>query len=374
MFSDVLTRILRIKKSYLISVGVLVAMGLWLISGQLMGPTPNEAQAVQPGPDAVHRLAKARVAHLVAAPIMGKIVVQGETRPNRAVEVKAEVRGPVIEAAKPRGARVVKGEELFRIADLGVSEQLEKAEAMLALRQAEYEAAKSLAQEGFNTQIKLSETRSNLASARAELRLRQIDVDNLIIRAPFDGVLDERLVEEGDFVEAGRAVAKVVELDPIKIVGQVAESDISDITLGMAGEIELADGRRFPARLTFLSSVSDPQTRTFEIELTAPNPDGAVAGGLTATIHLPTHEREGHLVSPSVLTLSDEGQIGVKIVDRDDRARFVPVTILEESPQGTWLGGLPEEIDLIVVGQDFIAEGEQVEKVYVTPPGASLPR
>ena len=133
----------------------------------------------------------------------------------------------------------------------------------------------------------------------------------------------------------------------------------------MIAQIELVDSRRFPARLTFKSSTSDTETRTFEIELEAPNPDGAIIGGLTATIGLPTDEKLGHLVSPSVLTLSDSGQIGVKIVDAYSRIRFVPITILDEGPDGTWIGGLPREVDLVTVGQDFVGENELVEPVFI---------
>ncbi len=365
-FENTVKFVRQMKRSYVVALSIIALAGLWVLSGQFSGPTPGMTQAVATNGDQepLH-LSQARVAHLVAAPITSTVMIQGETRPNRSVEIKAEVRGPVAETTIERGAPLVKGDPLFTIADIGLTEQLEKAEAALALRQAEFEAAQSLVKKEFNTRIRLTETRSNLASAKADFRMRQIDVDNLIVRAPFDGVLNERLVEEGDFVEAGRVLAKIVELDPIKVVGQISEANVLDIQVGMTAEIGLVDGRRFPARLTFISSTSDPQTRTFEIELEAANPGRMVVGGLTATISLPTGEKRGHLVSPSVLTLSDDGNIGVKIVDKESRARFAPITILDEGPKGTWIGGLPEEIDLITVGQDFIADGELVERVFV---------
>ena len=279
--------------------------------------------------------------------------------------MKVQVRGSITEIAKENGSFVSSGEALFTIADEGRREQLAKAKAAYALREAEFQAAQSLSETGFNTRIRLAETRSDLASAQADLVARQLDVDNLIVRAPFDGVLDEREVEAGDFVEVGRSVGRVVELDPIKIIGNVSESNINDVQVGMTAQIELVDGRRFPARLAFKSSTADPETRTFKVELKAPNPGSAVIGGLTATIGLPTGQKMGHLVSPSVLTLSDSGRIGVKIVEADSRVRFVPVTILDEGPEGTWIGGLPREVDLITVGQDFVAENELVEPVFI---------
>ncbi len=368
----------RIPKSYGIALGVVLLATLWVASGQFSGPiepgqvATSQGQALETGqvggPAMAARsepLVQARVSHLVAAPIVSQVIVQGETKPNRAVEVKAQVRGTITEVTKQKGAAIVANEALFSIADEGRTEQLDKAKAAMALRQAEFQAAQSLTETGFNTRIRLAEARSNLASAQAELVARQLDADHLVIRAPFDGVLDEREVEAGDVVEQGRSVGRIVELNPIKVIGQVSESNINDVRVGMTAQIDLVDGRRFPARLTFKSSTADTETRTFEVELEAPNPEGAIIGGLTATIGLPTGEKLGHLVSPSVLTLSDSGQIGVKIVDVESRIRFVPVTILDEGPDGTWIGGLPREVDLVTVGQDFVAENELVEPVFI---------
>ncbi len=359
------------RKSYIIAISIVAVAFLWIASGQFGGSSgPSEQSAGRQTVDGASEETnaaptQARVAHLVAKPITSKVIVQGETRPNREVEVKAEVRGPILEATKERGAAITKGEAIFVIADNGITAQLEKAKAALELRQAEYEAAKSLTSKGINSKIRLTEATSNLRSAEAELQLRQLDADNLIVKAPFDGVLDERLAEAGDLVEMGRSVARVVELNPIKIIGQVSESNVNDIRVGMTSEVELVDGRTIDAKLTFRSSTADPETRTFEIELEAPNPDDSIIGGLTATIKLPTGTKRGHLVSPSVMTLSDSGQIGVKIVDNDSRVRFMPITILDEGANGTWISGLPDEVDLVTVGQDFVAENELVERVFV---------
>ena len=362
---------ISMRRSYIISLTIVGLAFLWILSGQFGGDEGPQDAASDAAQQEAPQLTQARVARLVAAPVNSKVIVQGETRPNRAVDVKAEIRGTIIEATKDRGAAIKKGEALFVIRDDGRIAQLEKAQADLELRQAEFDAAKSLTQKGINSRIRLTEATSNLKSSEAELQLRQLDVDNLIIKAPFDGVLDARLAEAGDYVEVGKAVAKVVELDPIKVVGQVSESNINDIQVGMPAEIGLVDGRMLEAVLAFRSSSADPETRTFEIELQAPNPDGAVIGGLTATIRLSTGARRGHLVSPSVLTLSDAGEIGVKIVNDESRVRFYPVVILDEGPDGTWIAGLPEEVDLITVGQDFVAENELVERVFVNSDAGS---
>lgn len=360
-----------IRRSYLVALGVVLLAAIWLATGQFSSSAPERSQSQNAASDdSAKPVTRARVAHLIASNITHKIIVQGETQPSRAVDVKAEVRGPVEQVFMMRGASFMAGDPLLRIADNGRIAQLEKAKAALALRQAEFEAAQSLTQTGFNSRIRLAEVRSNLISARAELEVRQIEADNLIIRAPFDGVLNDRHVEVGEFVEVGQIVAQAVQLNPIKVVGDVSERSVSDIDAGMTAVVELIDGRRFPAILIFKSSTSNPDTRTFEIELEADNPEGKIAGGVTATIQLAIEERKGHLISPSMLTLADDGLIGVKTIDSQNRVRFMPVTILEEGPEGTWIGGLPDEVDLVTIGQDFLAENEEVVPVYEDPSGS----
>ena len=361
------------RKSYYIAFAVVLLATLWVLSGQFSSGDRGSAgtgPAGGPAAETTKPLTQARVAQLVAQPITRLVTVQGETQPSRVVEIKAEVRGAIIAMSKPRGARISEGEPLFQISDNGRTAQLEKAKAAVDLRQAEFEAAQSLSQTGFQSQIRLAEARSNLLSAQAELEMRQLDVDNLTIRAPFDGVLDDRMMEVGDFVEVGQSIATAVQLDPIKVVGEVSEANVRDIKLGMTATVRLVGNQEFPAKLIFVASTSNPQTRTFEIELEADNRNGAIAGGLTATIQLPTGQRKGHLVSPSALTLSDAGLIGVKVVDADSRVRFMPVEILQEGPDGTWIGGLPDTVDLITVGQDFVAENELVERVYADQAGS----
>lgn len=360
-----------IRRSYLIALGVVLLAAIWVASGQFSSSAPERPQGQNAARDATAKpTTRARVAHLIASNVTHKIIVQGETQPSRSVEVKAEVRGPIEQVFMMRGASFIAGAPLFQIADNGRTSQLEKAKAALALRQAEFEAAQSLAQTGFNSRIRVAEARSNLMSAQAELELRQIEADNLVIRAPFDGVLNDHLVETGEFVEVGQTVAQAVQLDPITVVGDVSESSVSEIDVGMTAMVELLDGRRFPATLIFKSSTSNSATRTFEIELEAENPGGKIAGGLTATIQLATGERKGHLISPSALTLADDGLIGVKTIDGQNRVRFMPVTILEEGPEGTWIEGLPDEVDLVTIGQDFLAENEEVVPVYEDPSGS----
>ena len=115
--------------------------------------------------------------------------------------------------------------------------------------------------------------------------------------------------------------------------------------------------------MTFLAHASDPATRTFRVEVTVANTDLSIRDGLSADILIAATATRGHLVPGSALTLSDDGVIGLRLVDADSRTFFAPVRVLRDAPEGFWVSGLPTEADVIVVGQEFVNDGVLVRAV-----------
>jgi multidrug efflux system membrane fusion protein len=138
------------------------------------------------------------------------------------------------------------------------------------------------------------------------------------------------------------------------------------VNIGMRGSMVLSDGTEVEGEISYVASVSDPSTRTFKIELLVPNPESGFLAGLAAQLRLPAGQVMAHSVSPSVLTLSDSGQIGIKTVDSNNTVRFWPVEILDDGPRGTWVSGLPQAATIVVVGQDYVAVGQKVAPVVVS--------
>lgn len=174
-------------------------------------------------------------------------------------------------------------------------------------------------------------------------------------------------MEAGDYVMEGDPVAVMVSLDPIVFAGQVTEQEVVELSRGSQAEARLLGGETITGTLTYIARTADASTRTYRIEVEAPNPDTAIPDGLTARLSLPLEHRMGHKVSPSVLSLNDAGEVGVKVVDEDNRVRFLPVTILGDTADGIWLGDLPTEIALITVGHDFVVPGEHVVPQWSEP-------
>jgi multidrug efflux system membrane fusion protein len=239
------------------------------------------------------------------------------------------------------------------------------AEAMALLRQrtVEYKAAKSLAAKGYRADTKLAEAQAQLDAARAQVSLMETDLARTRIGAPFDGILEKRFVELGDYLQVGDDLATVVDLDPILVVGAVSEREVGSIKVGLEATAKLIDGRSLTGAIRFIGAVADSATRTFRVEIVIPNPDRLVRDGITSQVRLFTAEINAHFLSPSLLTLNEKGRLGVKAVGADETVIFYPVRILADRTDGIWVGGLPERLTLITVGQEFVRTGQRIVPV-----------
>ena len=171
-------------------------------------------------------------------------------------------------------------------------------------------------------------------------------------------------MELGSYVKVGDPVAMMVDLDPLRVVAFVTEREIAGVRPGAEGEAVLPGGRTVPGKIAYVSSVADETTRTFRVELEIANPGGVLAEGLTSDLRIPTGSMRAHMMSLSLLSLADDGRVGVKAVDDGNIVRFLPVAVLGNADPGTvWVAGLPERVRLITVGQEFVKDGETVEAV-----------
>jgi membrane fusion protein, multidrug efflux system len=227
---------MRLKGSYLIAAAIAAALAGWLISGQI-GADRSSSETPAPAVEtaAAVRLPTVRVCEVVAEPIQREIVVNGKTAPSRLVTLRAETSGRVEEIGVERGALVTAGDVLVRLDPRERRAMVEEAEATLAMREIEHAAAEKLGEKGFQADTKVAEAKANLQAAEAALARARVELAHTEIRAPFAGVLDERPVEIGDFVDIGDPIATVIEQDPFLVTGEVAESDLGRLAVGMTG-------------------------------------------------------------------------------------------------------------------------------------------
>ena len=362
-------------KSILLAVVIAIAASAWIISGQFADDRRTaeaETAAARHGvTPATPAIVSVRVRRIAPSDLVREIVVNGRTEASRTVDLRAEIAGRIVEIAAAEGARLARGAVVARLATDDRGARLAEAQALLKQRQVEFEAARRLSKKGFRSSTKLAQARAYLDAAKALLETTRIALSRTVIRAPFDAVLEHRELERGAYAKAGDTVARLVDLDPVLVVGHVSERQIGGVRKGMKGRAILVGGEVVEGRVRYIAAVADPATRTFRVELEIANPDGAVRIGVTSELRLPLPPVRAHKVSPAVLTLGADGSIGVKVVGDDNRVRFARVSILAEVIDGVWLGGLPDQVTLITVGHEYVAAGQRVEPVFAAAEGAS---
>ncbi len=352
------------KRSYLIAAVLAVAAGAWIASGQL-GDADQAKEGRKPPADlsAMERVPTVRVNQQQAEPRTSEIVVRGRTEAWRKVLVKAQTFGRVEEVLAEKGARVVAGDIMVKLAPEDRPARVSEAQALLEQREIEYDAAERLSKKGFRAETQLAASKAALESARATAQRAKTDLANTIIKAPIDGIVGERLVEVGDFAEMGDPMMKILDLDPVLAVGSISERNLVRVRVGAAAVVRLITGQTIDGQIRYIASEADPATRTFRIEVEIENPDAGIADGITAEVRLPAEQIFAYRISPAILTLADDGEVGVKILGPDNLVEFKPVQIIDDEPEGLWVSGLPEQVTFITVGQEFVTTGQTVQPV-----------
>ncbi len=355
------------KSSYLIALVIALAAAGWLASAYLGDTSPDDAVSAEADAEPATPVAKApmrvQVRKSVAEMRVISLVLTGQTEPSRYATLKAETAARVVAVGADEGAAVKKDDVIVQLAIDERKALLDEARALVKQRQIEYTAASKLTSKGYQTQTRLAETKANLGAAQAQLSRIEIDIERTVIRAPFDGIVEDRMVEVGDYLGIGDPIALMIDLDPLIAVAQVSEREIAGVTMGGEGKMRLITGDIVDGRVRYVSSIASDGTRTFRVELEIENGGNRLAAGLTAEINLPVATAEAHKMSPAALTLDDTGVIGVKIVDADNIVRFRPINLVADSNDGVWVGGLPREATIITVGQEFVLPGQTVTPV-----------
>ena len=361
------------RASAIIAVVLSIAVAGWMLSGRLGGggapPAATEAGSRPPAADPPPL--RVRVKRMSARSHAVAITVRGRSEAGRGVDLRAETDGRIVEIGASRGDEVQEGSVLARLADEGRLAKVAEYRARLRQRQIHYEATAALAKRGLSSKEALATAKADIDAARAAVEQVEVEIARTRLRAPFDGLLLEGHADSGDYLKKGDRFGRVIDLDPILFVGSVTERSVVRLRAGLPAVARSLGGDEVRGTLRYISPSADPATRTYRIEVEAANPGYRIREGITADIAVETDTRMAHFVTPALLSLADDGTIGLKTVDGENRVRFRPVDVIEDTPDGIWLGGLPREILVITVGQEFVVAGQEVTPVDPDGPGGA---
>ena len=355
------------RGTYITALVITAAIGIWLLSGFLtaedrVAEHPSLAEAngrpsQASDPDAPTPV-RARTIH--ASKRSELLTLRGRTENKRTVEVRAETSGRVVARPVERGHRVASGDLLCQIAAEDRQSRVDEGEEGVNQARLEYTGSLKLKDRGLQSETAIAQARARLASAVARRDAAALDLKRTYIRAPFEGVVEDVQLEVGDFAPSGTPCARIVDLDPMLLVGQLTERTVDRVTVGSPATGRLSTGTEVSGTISFVGYEADPGTRTYRVEVTVPNPDYLLRSGVTSEIDISIGELLAHKITPAVFALDDEGRLGVRIIGPDDRVQFRHVEVVADERDGVWVTGLPRRTTLITVGQEFVAAGERV--------------
>ena len=405
------------KKSIFFAVCILLISGGWLVSGQFN--KPNDQSVNKTNTKEIYKdnkenensnNIKVETKKFTSEQIDQSIIIQGQTIYNKKIDVKSETTGNITNINFKRGDEVKTNENLLSISienrkeilasvkkdierikgEIIINEKnkenlLSKTSELIKLYEIEYMSERQLINKGLSSksklnlasfnlenaksdlidinlkfQIELSNLQSQLASFKSQLKQINLDIENTNISAPFDGIITNKNIELSDYVVPGKILLTIVNLNPIKIQGYLSEYDVNKVKLNTKAMIENSNGIQKQGKITFISPTAETSTRTFEITIEADNKDLTYKSGITTKIIIRGSELKAHKIPPSILTLLDDGTVGVKAVNQDNTVIFYPTKTIKDTIDGMWVVGLPDKVNLIISGQEYISIGEKI--------------
>jgi multidrug efflux system membrane fusion protein len=350
---------MRLKPQYMFVIAVVAIVVLYFLVRSLFGGHSTGAASAKPtaptGPPSV------QVKLVPEAQRQLDVVIRGRTQATRTVVVRSETAGNVAQTPVLQGTAVKQGQVLCRLAVDARQASLDQARAAAKSAELTQQQNEQLAKQGYRAPAQVLQGQAQLDAAHAAVRQAEIQLEQVNIKAPFAGVFDQRAAEVGTYLAPGQPCGTMIELDPLLIVGDVPETETAKLHVGAAATARLVSGQTLTGRIRYVARDADPQTRTYHLEVALPNPGMAVRSGLSAEVHVAAGAGAAHLVPVSSLVLDSAGRQGVRYINGDGRVAFAPIRVAEETPDGLWVTGLTGPVNLIVVGQSYVADGQKVK-------------
>ena len=291
---------MKIRQTYITSFLTLVLAIAWMLSG-ILSDQGFEAKAKT----TLETISSVTVLNSNALEKAKKIKVSGTTEADKLIKIRAETSGTVVSRPVKQGQFVKKDQLICQLYNAG---------------------------------------RSSYPK----------------VKAPFDGYLETFSVKEGDYLNTGAVCATIIDPDPMRLIGEVSEKEINFVKVGAKAGAELISGKKVEGVVSFVSTSANKGTRSFRVEIDVKNSDRSIRDGVSAQIEIEGDTILAHRISPSILMLGEAGELGIRTVNEENQVEFKKIEILEDSMDGIWISGLPRNIRIITIGQEYVFQGQIV--------------
>lgn len=288
---------------------------------------------------------------------------RGRTRAKWKADVTTEADGKVDKLYFSEWDFVKKGKLLAKIDGGDIDTQIRLANTDIRVKQEEYEAEKKLAAKGVSGELSALRAELSLTQSESNLESLRIRKDKLELKSPFSGTVVKRNVVEGEFVGKGRAIAKIVALDPMLADVYVTDKIRRRLSTGMKVMVDFGEGLSREGRVSNVATESDSITKTYAIEISLANSDKALVEGMAASVDFELGSMNAHFIQAANIVLNDDEELGVMVVDEQadqDKAKFVKVSLISDTQEGIWVGGLEGSVKIITDGNYYVKDGDKI--------------
>ncbi|MCP4071272.1 MAG: efflux RND transporter periplasmic adaptor subunit [Hyphomicrobiales bacterium] len=360
----------KIKGSHIVAIVIAAGVSGWMYTGSSVvgGQPPKEGVTpiVKREAERSSKLFRVRYVSINPEPWLDKLTVHGQTKASAVVSVRAQVSGILINRLVNKGDHVSKNQIVCKIDPGARTALLAKFQARLAKVEADHTANSTLVEKGIVSKNLLKTMKASLDAAKAEIKEARLKLERSDIRANASGIVQDPVAEVGDMLSIGSPCVTLVQSDPIKFTGQISERDIAIVRVGASASIELISGKVVSGVVRYISPSADTNTRTFLTEIEIPNTNGRIRVGMTARAKIKLPTIDAYRISPSWITLSDDGKVGVRTIDENSIVDFAPIKIVDQTKNAFWVQGLQPGSKIISLGQEYVIAGEKVEAVVET--------
>ncbi|OIP38595.1 hypothetical protein AUJ95_06570 [Candidatus Desantisbacteria bacterium CG2_30_40_21] len=288
--------------------------------------------------------------------------VSAETQASKDITLSAETNGKVEWMKISVGDTIQQGQLIAKIDEQMAKAQLDVASANYNFALSNYERQKQIYDKKIISDQQFDAARTQMETAKAGLKLSQIQMKNTSIYAPFGGIVAATFVNENELTNIGRPVVRIVNLDTIKIVVPVVEKDITNLHINDKTAIEITSIKngQYNGSINKIGSVADPSSKTFPVEILVRNPDHTIKAGMLSTIKFTINRYNNVFVVPQDLIVEGENSKGIMTVSNNVVfLKKVEVT-LPEKDKIAILSGISEGDKIIHVGHKSVSDGDCV--------------
>ncbi len=279
--------------------------------------------------------------------------------------VVAKTGGVAIEILAEEGQYVEEGQALVRLDDERLTLELSRAEAALAKLRQDYERNEELFQKSIISAVEYERIKSDYETQKAARDLAQLEVTYTTVRAPFSGIVSERLIKKGNMVATHAPTFRLTDFDPLLAVMHVPERELNKLRKGQRAELRLDAlyGEVFTGAIKRISPIVDPTTGPFKVTIEVRDRSRQLKPGMFGRIRIVYDTHADVLLVPKEAILAEDDESAVYVV-RDSMAyRQVVETGYSNDAHMEIISGIEAGDVIITTGQNSLRDSSKVEVI-----------